>query len=867
MNNVIGKILVRLGLDSSEFKRGTQDAERQTQDFTGKIGGMFKRIAGFAVAGAVLKKAFSFGKEAYAAAAAAEGVKIAFDRLNDPNLLNNLKSATKGTVDELKLMQLSVQAKNFKLPVEQLSTYLQFATKRAQETGMSVDYLTNSIITGLGRKSVLILDNLGISAAEIREEMAKGGEMADAVGRIIQREMAKAGEITDTSAIKTERLSASWSNLVGTIGDTSVIKSAGNAIVDTLTYISDAMAALVKSENLSAWQKFLGFLGHGGYQGDALVEQSWKSWKDKNANERAQKWTDRIAGSAKGNNDNAENLLAWANLIRKGQGGGLYDELGGLTGEEIKQVQELTAKKLESLAADKKNAAQQKIYREQSIAGIKGQIDELQKLADAETDPKKKTEYASQLRILNAKLEKEQSLYDFSKKTFAADEAENTSKLKSLKSQEKQYGNSILYQEELLSLMREKEKFAKSNEEYQKIKAENDELEKQIKLRKSDYQKNSEVDLKGQLSDAETEMPKLDTTTEAGKQRMGELLTVVKNLKWQIENLPQNLPTTERGRIDKQIEDLKRLQSEISIDDGSVGAVAKAQTVFNQLQAQIDALENKKLSFPKIEFADGSVAAYQQQIADIDKTINTLTGSELAAAQAARALLEVQKKGAESGWQTELEQETRYLNLLKKALEEATEAQKQYAQEAVDAQQVVVDNLDDSKKTIQQFNDDVSAALEAGATAGIVALGTAIGELAMGQNGGDVWAILLAPIADMAVQLGELAIATGVAMLGIEAAFKSMNPYAAIAAGVALVALGTIVKGAISNMSSKGPSSTGGNNNTFTGGYSSGGMYSSNAKSASYISQQSPQVVVLETKVKGSDLLLVQSNEQNRRKR
>ena len=58
---------------------------------------------------------------------------------------------------------------------ENLGSYLAFATKRAEETGQSVDYLVDSIIMGIGRKSPMILDNLGISIVDIRNEMEKTG--------------------------------------------------------------------------------------------------------------------------------------------------------------------------------------------------------------------------------------------------------------------------------------------------------------------------------------------------------------------------------------------------------------------------------------------------------------------------------------------------------------------------------------------------------------------------------------------------------------------------------------------------------------------------------------------------------------------
>lgn len=57
-------------------------------------------------------------------AQAAEGIEAAFERINKPGLLDELKKATHGTVSELELMKQAVKFKDFNLPVEQLGLYL-----------------------------------------------------------------------------------------------------------------------------------------------------------------------------------------------------------------------------------------------------------------------------------------------------------------------------------------------------------------------------------------------------------------------------------------------------------------------------------------------------------------------------------------------------------------------------------------------------------------------------------------------------------------------------------------------------------------------------------------------------------------------
>ena len=147
-----------------------------------------------------------------------EGIRLAFERLNQPGLLDNLKEATHGTVSELELMKAAVKFDDFKLPVEQLGTLLAFAQKKAKDTGQSVDYMVDSIVTGLGRKSLMILDNLGLSAAQIKDEMAKTGDMTTAVANIIREEMAKAGDYVETAADRAARAAADATNEMERLG-------------------------------------------------------------------------------------------------------------------------------------------------------------------------------------------------------------------------------------------------------------------------------------------------------------------------------------------------------------------------------------------------------------------------------------------------------------------------------------------------------------------------------------------------------------------------------------------------------------------------------------------------------------------------
>lgn len=149
----------------------------------------------------------------------ADGVTKAFNDLNQEGLLDNLRKATKGTVNDVQLMTAAVKANDFRIPLEDLGKYLEFAQLKAQQTGQSVDYMTDSIVTGLGRKSPLILDNLGISAAEISEKTKETGDFMKAVAEIVDTQLAEAGETYISAADRAAQKTVELQNAQKALGD------------------------------------------------------------------------------------------------------------------------------------------------------------------------------------------------------------------------------------------------------------------------------------------------------------------------------------------------------------------------------------------------------------------------------------------------------------------------------------------------------------------------------------------------------------------------------------------------------------------------------------------------------------------------
>ena len=201
------------GLESGGGLFGGGKLDGMLQVFGGNV---MTKVAGMAT-GLVTEMGDAI-KQGVELARQGEGIRIAFERLGRGDILQGLREATHGTVTDLELMKAAVKFNDFKLPLDQLGTMLAFAQQKAKDTGQSVDFLVDSIVNGLGRKSLMILDNLGLSATEIRERMKETGDMTKAVGAIIRDQMAAAGDYVETAADRAAQANVSMQNKMEELG-------------------------------------------------------------------------------------------------------------------------------------------------------------------------------------------------------------------------------------------------------------------------------------------------------------------------------------------------------------------------------------------------------------------------------------------------------------------------------------------------------------------------------------------------------------------------------------------------------------------------------------------------------------------------
>lgn len=234
-------ITLRVGFDTDKFAAELNKTNQALSRWQSGVKSTLSAVTGYFSVLAI----GNFVMDISRLAGEAEGVNAAFSKLdNSTKLMRDLKAATGGTVSELELMKRSVMASNFDISLKALPQLLEFATLRARQTGQSVDYLVDSIVTGIGRKSKLILDNLGISAVQLTEALGGAsaasstiGEVAEAVGRIASANLIKMGKLTDDAATRADRLAANWANVKVQMG--KLANDAG--ISDFLKRISETM--------------------------------------------------------------------------------------------------------------------------------------------------------------------------------------------------------------------------------------------------------------------------------------------------------------------------------------------------------------------------------------------------------------------------------------------------------------------------------------------------------------------------------------------------------------------------------------------------------------------------------------------------
>ena len=228
-------------------EKGAKKASQNIKNLT-------KSLAGAALAFGGVSKAADFFKNSITLSAQFESVERGFNNLAKSSgfsarAFDNFNKATDGTINSLTLMTKANNAMLLGITdsEDQMAQMFDIAQRLGASLGLDVTQSIDSLVTGLGRQSKLMLDNLGImvDTAKANEDYAKS------IGK-------SAKELTDQER-KTAFINAAMAEgqkLVNQLGEETLstkdaIAQANTAMLEMSIAIGDSLSPLIiKSANL-----------------------------------------------------------------------------------------------------------------------------------------------------------------------------------------------------------------------------------------------------------------------------------------------------------------------------------------------------------------------------------------------------------------------------------------------------------------------------------------------------------------------------------------------------------------------------------------------------------------------------------------
>ena len=260
--------------------QGFKKAQGEVKNLTGSMkkfaAGLISVTAAYKGVGAMVDSVKLAGK--------LEGVESAFNNLRKEagfsiNTFNKLDKALNGTADRMVVME---QANNAMLlgiadSEDQMAEMFDIAQRLAKAVGQDAAFGIESLVTGLGRQSKLMLDNLGIMVdtdAAYKTYAEELGKTADELSDVEKKQafvneaMRQGKELVDgigeeslTTADKLAQLNTSVTNFKIAVGD-ALIESGAidmfNNFTSALSNYADKMrTARVETESMSEAEKEL----------------------------------------------------------------------------------------------------------------------------------------------------------------------------------------------------------------------------------------------------------------------------------------------------------------------------------------------------------------------------------------------------------------------------------------------------------------------------------------------------------------------------------------------------------------------------------------------------------------------------------
>ena len=154
------------GIDSAtknirNYEKTTQNASASIQAHWIKVQKVALAVAAVAI---TAKKAWDFTEEAakFKQSTEAFNSMVASMGRNAEVELGRINAAAAGLIDKKTVVEASARAMSLGIPIEKVAELMEVARARARDMGISTTQAFNDIVTGIGRGSPMILDNLGL---------------------------------------------------------------------------------------------------------------------------------------------------------------------------------------------------------------------------------------------------------------------------------------------------------------------------------------------------------------------------------------------------------------------------------------------------------------------------------------------------------------------------------------------------------------------------------------------------------------------------------------------------------------------------------------------------------------------------------
>lgn len=227
-------------------RRDLQGLDRQAQQVTGGLNA-FGKALGVVGLVALSQQAAQVTAELVQLGAETMTIRSEFEALagragaSADAMLAAMQKASRGTITEYDLMRAANQAMVLGVAdsADEMAAMLEFAQTRARQLGISTQFAFESLVTGIGRGSALILDNVGISLSNINAAMdeyaasigttadklddaGKKAALLNAVMAENQRNMAGMGDASRTAVESIAAMDVAWTDFKAALGESLV---------------------------------------------------------------------------------------------------------------------------------------------------------------------------------------------------------------------------------------------------------------------------------------------------------------------------------------------------------------------------------------------------------------------------------------------------------------------------------------------------------------------------------------------------------------------------------------------------------------------------------------------------------------------